>query len=192
MNAVIQHLTKCFIAGIVALLPVGGLVLTIVYMEYSIAQSWLAQQEFYFPGMGILAVAILVYLIGLAVSNFIGRWLWELVDSVLKKLPLIGSIYQTLKQVLGYGEGEGAFFQGAVLVPSRDLVGEELGLVTNRITDEKGVDKLVVFIPGAPNPSAGRMLIIEEERVRPLAMPVNQGMKALVSVGKTDMSLRLR
>ena len=48
----------------------------------------------------------------------------------------------------------------------------------------------MVFVPGAPNPSAGRMLLIEGERVRPLAMPVNEVLKALVSVGKTEVSLR--
>jgi uncharacterized membrane protein len=135
-------------------------------------------------------VAVLVYWIGLMVSTFVGRWLWNLVDSMLKRLPLLGTLYQTLKQILGYGEGEGAVFEKAVLVPSRDLEGDELGLVTNRLTDQKGHRKLVVFVPGAPNPSAGRMLIIEDERVRPLSMPVNEVLKALVSVGKTSMSLR--
>ncbi len=189
MNTMIQHLTKCFVAGIVALLPIGGTVLAVVYVEQSIAQSWLAEQPFYVPGLGILGVAVAVYLMGLMVSTFVGRWLWNLIDVLLQKLPLLGSLYQTLKQVLGYGEGKNAFFHYAVLVRSRDLHGEELGLVTNTIVSDPKSERLVVFIPSVPNPSTGRMLIIESEYVRPLSIPVNEVMKGLVSIGKTAMTL---
>ncbi|MSR58002.1 MAG: hypothetical protein EXS05_10040, partial [Planctomycetaceae bacterium] len=52
-----QHLgvTRCLLAGLVALLPIGGFVLTVVYLERSIAESWLARQPFYFPGLGLIA-----------------------------------------------------------------------------------------------------------------------------------------
>ena len=48
------------------------------------------------------------------------------------------------------------FFQEVVLVPNKDIAAEELGLVTNQISDESGNIKLVIFIPGAPNPASGR------------------------------------
>jgi hypothetical protein len=96
-----------------------------------------------------------------------------------------------VQQILGYGKGENAIFYETVLVPSRDMLSEELGLVTNKISDEKGnIIKLVVFVPGAPNPTSGRLLVIDKGTVRPLTMPVNETLKVLVSMGKTEMDLQ--
>ena len=90
----------------------------------------------------------------------------------------MGPIYQTLKQVLGYGEGPEAVFRRAVLVPCRDLPGYEVGLVTRESSDA-----LTVFVSGAPNPSAGRLLMIEPDQVKPLEVPVSNVLKCLVSIG---------
>ena len=181
MNAVSRHLTRCFVAGVVALLPVAGLVLTVAYMENVISESWRDKLPVYFPGMGLLATIILVYLVGLIVSTFFGRWIWGGIDLLLRKLPVIGRIYATLRQILGYGEGEDAIFQRVVMVPAKDIDAEELGLVTNQAAG----DKLMVFVPGSPTPTTGRLVLIEANRVRPLDITVNDALKTLVSVGKT-------
>ena len=187
MKAISAHLSRCFIAGIVALLPIGGLALTVVYMETTIAESWLAKQPFYFPGMGLLAVAVIVYAIGLFVSTVLGQWLWSCLDKTLNNLPALGRMYQTLKQILGYGEGQDGMFHEVVLVPSRDTGAVEIGLVTNQIADESGLSKLIVFVPGAPNPTIGRMLVIEPSLVHRINVPVSEALKALVSVGKASL-----
>ena len=106
------------------------------------------------------------------------------------KIKLLGN-FQTLKQILGYGEGEDAIFYEAVLVPSKDIQSDELGLVTNKITDDKGNTKLVIFVPGVPNPTSGRLIVMDKELVKPLAMPVNETLKALVSMGKIDIDLEI-
>ena len=186
MQAIIAHTSRCFIAGVVALLPVGSLVLTIVYLERTVSAAW-PKDVFYFPGLGLLAAAVLLYLIGLTVTTFIGRWFWRFVDWALDRLPALGTLYRTLKQILGYGEGEEALFRQVVLVPSRDANAHEVGFVTNRVADGTGPEKLLVFVPGAPNPTAGRLLVIDASLVQPLAVPVNEALKALVSVGKTPI-----
>ena len=98
-------------------------------------------------------------------------------------LPLLGKVYGTLKQILGYGEGEDALFQGVVLVPHHEDGHHELGLVTDRRTGAEGVVRLTVFVPHAPTPTTGRLIVIDESRVEPIDMPVSEAMKALVSVG---------
>ncbi|MFH2045512.1 MAG: DUF502 domain-containing protein [Pseudomonadota bacterium] len=190
MNKLRKHITSSLLAGIVAILPVGGLIITVGYLESTISSSGLSKLPFYFPGFGLIAAVILIYLIGFALTTFIGKWIWNRVDSVLDKMPALGRLYQTLKQILGYGKGEDAIFHEAVLVPSRDIQSEELGLVTNRITDDKGNTKLVIFIPGVPNPTSGRLIVMDEKLVKPLAMPVNETLKALVSMGKSDIDLK--
>ena len=131
-------------------------------------------------------------MIGLAVTTFIGKWIWSRIDKLLHRLPTLGRLYQTLKQILGYGDGEEAVFQEVVLVPNKDIAAEELGLVTNKITDENGNIKLVIFIPGAPNPTSGRLLIMDSGSVKRISMPVNETLKTLVSMGKTDISQYLK
>src|SRR5260370_12423509 len=110
-----RHVTRCFLAGIVALLPIGGFVLTVAYLEAMIAESWLAKQPFYFPGLGLLATAAAIYLIGLTVSTFLGRWLWTRGDFLFDRLPALGRVYSTLQQNIGFGGREECIFQSAGL-----------------------------------------------------------------------------
>lgn len=189
MTFLTQHITRCLLAGIVALLPIGGFVMTVIYLESAISSSWLAKQTWYLPGLGLVATTAGIYLIGLTVSTFVGRWLWALVDRLLDNLPMLGRLYQTLKQIVGYGEGKDAIFQKVVLVPNGENEGHELGLVTNEIDGANGARELVIFVPDAPNPTAGRLVVIDSGAVRPVAMPVSDAMKMLLSVGKTSVAL---
>ncbi len=190
MKNVQKHITQCLMAGIVAMLPIGGLIITVGYMESMISGSGLSKLPFYFPGLGLIAAALLIYLVGLGVTTFLGKWIWSRIDRVLDKLPALGRLYQTLKQILGYGEGKDAIFHEVVLIPSRDFDSQEIGLVTNKITDEEGRPKLIIFVPGVPNPTSGRLVVMDRDSVKQLSMPVNESLKALVSMGKTDIDLK--
>jgi uncharacterized membrane protein len=189
MQFLSRHISHCFLAGLVALLPIGGFVFTVVYLEAMIAGSWLAKQPYYFPGLGLMATAAAIYLIGLTVSTFLGRWLWNRIDLLLNTLPALGRLYQTLKQIIGYGDGKDALFQRVILIRGSEPDGSELGLVTNETTDETGARKLIVFVPGAPNPTSGRLIVIDSARTTPLSVTVNDALKTLLSVGKTSVSL---
>lgn len=184
----IKHVTRCFIAGFVALLPVGGLVLTVAWLEMTIAETWLARQWYYFPGLGLLAVAVALYLVGLVVTTFVGKWIWRSLDALLSRLPGFGPLYATLKQVLGYGEGssQGALFREVVLVPHPADGGEQLGLLTERIG--AGAEaRAVVFLPSAPNPTSGQLVLFDLSVVRATSIQVDEALRALVSLGKSDL-----
>ena len=190
MHKMIRHVSKCLLTGIVALLPIGGLVLGIGYLESMLSGAGLRQLPFYFPGLGLLAAFALLYLIGLVLTTFIGNWLWTRLDRLLDRLPALGRLYVSLKQILGYGKGKDAIFQATVMVPAPGGTGEEFGLVTNRLQLADGQERLLVFIPGSPNPTSGRLLLSAPEDVRPSEMPVNEVFKVLVAVGKTDIDIR--
>lgn len=178
-----RHFVRCIIAGTVALLPIGGTVLTVAYAESMLSQTWREAGYYYFPGMGLLLSVVLLYGVGLFVTTFFGRWIWRRADLLLQQLPVLGGLYQTLKQILGYGTGEDALFQEVALVPSDDTGGVQVGLVTNRIGD----GKCCVFLPGSPNPTNGRMVIVDESRLDMLSCDVSDALKSLVSVGKGDL-----
>lgn len=192
MNQISRHFTKNILAGLVAILPIGGLVLTIGYLEKSISSIGLTRLPFYFPGLGILLVVVLIYLIGLILTTFIGKWLWNSIDKLLNNLPALGKLYQTLKQILGYGEGEDAIFQQTVLVPAQGGSGMEIGLVTNRILLPDGSENLVVFIPGSPNPTSGRLVISKPDMVKQTQIPINSAFKILVAAGKSEIDLSVK
>jgi len=187
MRAIQKHFAKTAIAGVVALMPIAGIVLTVYYLETTISNSWLARQPYYFPGLGIIAAAVLIYLIGLGVSNVLGRWTINRVDRLLDNVPALGALYQTVKQILGYGEGPNALFIRVVMVRARDIPGEELGFVTQEIIDDgSGTHKAIVFIPFSPTPTTGRLLLLDEDAMRPVNMSVNEAFKTSIALGKTD------
>lgn len=182
-----KHITKCVVAGIVAVLPIGGTVLIIAYMESVISESGISKLPFYFPGLGLLAACAAVYLLGLITTTFIGRWVWKKVDALLNGLPALGRLYSSLKQILGYGEGDDAIFQSVVMVPYTSGAGEEMGLVTNKCVSADGVDQSIVFIPSAPTPTSGRLIVIDSDKLRFVDISVHDALKALVVVGKADI-----
>ena len=189
MDAVVKHITRCLVAGIVALLPIGATLFTIWYLEATVADPWLKKQPWYFPGLGLVLVGVIIYLLGLTVTTFIGKWFWRTIDRVLDRLPVLGTLYQTLKQLVGYSEGKDAIFKQVVLIDVPEADGQQIGLVTNRIADSEGRQKLLVFVPGAPTPTTGRLIIADAEQVEPVDATVSQVMQTLVSVGATSLSL---
>ena len=192
MSTILKHITRCIIAGIIAILPIGGTILFVVYVESELADSWIGRQEFYFPGMAMLACGVILYVLGLVVSSVLGRWIISLVDRLLRSLPALGRLYSTLKQILGYSEGgEDAVFRRAVLVDSPYDDSQELGLVTNEMLDEKGRRKVLVFLPGSPNPATGRLILIPEDEVKPLDIQISEALRTLLSVGATSLPGKL-
>ncbi len=104
-------------------------------------------------------------------------------DLVLNKLPVLGKLYLSLKQILGYGSGQDALFKETVLISGKAGMGEEIGLVTNTFIHTDGTCKYIVFVPGSPNPTAGRLVIADREQIRFIQASANEALKLLVAIG---------
>ena len=181
MERIQRHFVLCLITGLVTILPIGGTILLIVFAERSL--SPLIPARFYFPGEGLMVVIVLLYLLGLALTSVVGRWIWESVDGGLSRLPGLGILYRTLKQILGFEGSEGALFQRVVFVRDEGTSSTEIGLVTASEGDGEA-KHLIVFVPGSPNPSQGRLLRIPASRVDATDWSVDKALKSLFSVGK--------
>jgi uncharacterized membrane protein len=187
MDKIQRHFLNCFIAGIVAILPIFGFVMFVGLIETKITDSGLLEGiGIYFPGLGIVACLIIVYLFGLFVTTFIGKWVWNKTDRFIDKLPVLGQIYSTVKNLLGYDTTQETVFKKAVLLPSSSRTGEEIGLVTDSITDSLGKTKLVVFIPFAPTPTSGRLIYIDESETKDLDIKASDVLANLIAMGKTE------
>jgi uncharacterized membrane protein len=180
-----RHLTRCLVAGIVALLPMGGAVFTIVWLEGAIAESWRNEVKWYFPGLGLILALLVVYLVGFVVTTFVGRWVWRTMDRLLERTPLLGTLYQSLKEVLGYDSGRERFFQGVVAVRADE--GWEIGFVTGDGPGPGGAVHTWVFVPSVPNPTNGKLLLVEPARLQRLDVRTADALRALVSLGKAPM-----
>ncbi len=185
MKSVQKHIINCLIAGAVAVLPVFGLFVFIAYVETTLASTGIGGIRFYFPGLGIILSLIVIYFFGLLVTTLVGKWLWSFLDKFINRLPAIGQLYRTIKEILGYSTDTNTVFQQVVLVPANQGIGEELGLVTDKMTNHDGSIKLIVFIPAAPTPTSGRLIFIDEKDVKPLKMTAAETFKTLISMGKT-------
>jgi uncharacterized membrane protein len=185
MNTPTRHVTRCLIGGIVALLPIGGTVLGVAYLESVLTESWRGEVSWYFPGLGLLLALAVIYFVGLFVTTFLGKWLWRRVDTVLEKLPILGSLYQSLKEVLGYDSTRDRFFEAVVAVAVDD--GFEIGLVTGSAPGPDGEEHSVVFVPSSPNPTNGRLLLLPPDRIRKLDLRAADALRGLVSMGKTPL-----
>lgn len=181
MERLQRHIALCLITGLVTILPVGGTVLLVIVAERSL--SPLIPVRYYFPGLGLLTVIVLLYLLGLTLTTFIGKWFWHILDKALSRFPGLGMLYRTLKQILGFESGEGALFERVVLVPDEGTGGTEIGLVT-AIESTQQSRQLVVFIPHSPNPAQGRLLRVPEDKVLKTDLSVDKALRALFSLGK--------
>ncbi len=181
-----KHFTQCFLAGMVAILPIGGLILILYKLDEAIDPMLKNLGLPDFPGRGLLAGILIIYILGLTVTTFVGRWIWSLIDRLIGHVPGLALLYDTLKQILGYGSGKDALFLRVVFIKDEAAGTLELGLVTEEMKID-GQPRLTVFLPGSPNPALGRMVLVEPARCIPTTIPVDVAIKALLSTGKTGL-----
>ena len=138
-----------------------------------------------YPGLGIVLTLVLIWLTGLLASNVLGRRLIGIGNSLLTRLPIIGSIYGPVKQftetLVSTEKDRG--FRRVVLAeyPSRGLW--ILGFVTGEVRFEDGKMGRCVFVPTSPNPATGWMVICPSEKVRDTRLTVEEAMQLIVSGG---------
>ena len=182
---------RLFLTGVVFWVPVlviywvlhflYGLVLKSLYVEpiKSLTEGLSTSLASLFS---ILFITGLIFCTGLLVTNFIGRRLVAWFEYTVKKLPLISSIYSTVKQSLEMIFDEHSqSFREVVLVRFPSETSWSIGFVTNR--SETGM--LTVFIPTTPNPTSGYILFVAAADAMKVNMSVDQALKFVISLGTT-------
>jgi uncharacterized membrane protein len=142
----------------------------------------------YWSLLALLLAVTLVTVVGLLTRNYIGKRMIEWVDGVLLHVPLLNKIYSATKQVNeALTSGNKTAFKTVVLVEFPRAGSYSIGFLTSDGHDEvqrKLKEKAVcVFVPTTPNPTAGFMIIVPEDKVIKLEMSVADGIKYVVSLG---------
>ncbi len=138
--------------------------------------------------LGLTVPLLGILLIGLMARNIVGRWLLEFGEGTLSRIPLAGSVYKTLKQLLEtFLRDNSKRFRRVVLVeyPREGLfsVGFVTGLVGPSLQAEIDQPLLSVFIPTAPNPTTGWYTLVPESSVRNLNISVEDAFRTIISAG---------
>ncbi len=187
MNSLIQNLRSRFLTGIITLLP---LYLTYIVLKFffktlnDISEPILNRLSIEIPFSGILLTLLLVFSIGIAVTNFLGKKLFEIGEKIVKKVPLVSSIYSSIKQILDtITNSSPDEFKGTVYIqyPRKGLW--TMAFISGESTSESGKTFFHLFVPTTPNPTSGFFLMIPKEDAIKSNMSVEDGLKTIISGG---------
>ena len=140
------------------------------------------------PGFGVVLALLIVLVIGAAVSNFLGRRLMAWWDALLGRIPIVRSIYSSVKQVSDTLFSEnGNAFRKALLVqwprPGVWTVAFQTGTPGGDVAHHLGEDYLSVYVPTTPNPTGGYFVMLKRSDCIELAMTVDEALTYVISMG---------
>ena len=154
-----NHLRTTFLTGIFAATPLAVTIFVIWYIEAITRQPLRDVLNIDIPFIGIVLALVLIYLLGLAVSSLIGKWLLNRIDALLSRVPVLRDLYQAWKHISVTPGGREGIFARVVLVPIEDARIRTLGFTSGEpIAGDPAT--CCVFVPAAPNPMNGRLLFV--------------------------------
>jgi len=140
------------------------------------------------PGIGIIISLLILFFTGMLVSNILGKQLVKLWDKLLARIPLVRTIYLSVKQVLDtLFSNKSQAFRKVLLVeyPRKGLwsiaflTSENSNIATNAIGD----DVVTIFIPTTPNPTSGFLMMVPRADTQELNISVDEALKLVISLG---------
>ena len=140
------------------------------------------------PFLGVILVVTLLFLTGFMASNLLGQWFLRTMDSLFARIPIVKSIYGSVKQVSDtLFSSNGQAFRHALLVqyPRAGVwtVAFQTGTPSGDVADKLPPDCISVYVPTTPNPTSGFFLIMQKSDVVLLDMSVDEALKYIISMG---------
>ncbi len=133
---------------------------------------------------GFILTLMFIYFIGLLVSNVLGKRIIVWVENVLSRIPIVNSVYRTIKQITtSLSEPNRQAFKKVVFIeyPRKGIW--TLTMVTGESTNENGDAYYHIFVPTTPNPTSGYMLYVPQRDAQETNMTIEEGLKIIISGG---------
>jgi uncharacterized membrane protein len=148
-------------------------------------ENWLGV---HIPGLGAILTIVIVLLTGLFATNFFGAQLVEIWHEILHRIPVVNSIYSSVKQISDtLFSSSGQAFRKALLVqwPRENMwtIAFLTGTPGSGVARHLPPDCLAVYVPTTPNPTGGYFVIVARKDVIELDMSVDQALKYIISMG---------
>ncbi len=149
----------------------------------------------YIPGIGAVMTLLVVFLTGLITANIIGQKLVRFWEGVLARIPVVKSIYYSVKQVSDtLFNGNGEAFRKVLLVryphPEAWAVAFQTGSPPREVSQHSDDEMVSVFIPTAPSPVNGFFFFVRRRDTVELDISVDDALKYIVSMGVVVPALR--
>jgi uncharacterized membrane protein len=188
---------RWLLAGLLVLVP---LAITVGVLDWIVGtldqtlqilpRSWHPDRliGFHIPGFGVLLALAIVLLIGAVASNFLGRKLVGWWDSLLGRIPIVRSIYSSVKQVSDtlFSENGNAFRKALLIQWPREgvwTIGFQTGTPGGDVANHLPGEYLSVYVPTTPNPTGGYFVMLKKVDCIELKMSVDEALTYVISMG---------
>lgn len=192
-----------FFAGVIVAIPIVATLLAVSWIVTKIDENVFriipdslnpeTYLGFAVPGLGIIISIILLFLLGIIASNFIGKSLIKSGENLLDRVPVVSPVYKSLKQIVQtVAAQKDRAFRDVCLIeyPKKDVWA--IGFVTADLSGEPakalGDDMVCVFVPTTPNPTSGFLLFVKKDTIQILDMTPEEGAKMIISGGMVSSS----
>ncbi|MCD6026035.1 MAG: hypothetical protein K0R08_554 [Solimicrobium sp.] len=190
-------LRKYFITGLLILVPLSitlWVVRSVIgLMDQSILLlpiEWRPESlvGHHIPGLGTILTLLTIVVTGLLAQNFIGSYILGRWEALLKRIPIVNSIYSSVKQVSDtLFSSDGNAFRTAVLVqyprPGAWTIAFVTGTPSNAVRQHLEGDFVSIYVPTTPNPTSGFFIMVPRTDIIELTMTVDVALKHIVSMG---------
>jgi uncharacterized membrane protein len=191
-------LRKWLLAGLLVIVPVAITLAVLRWIIDLLDQTLLILPEawhpdrvfgFHIPGFGVLLTLAILLIVGAVTSNFVGKKLVRLGDRTVSRIPVVRSIYSSVKQVSDtLFSPTGNAFRTAVLLqwprPEVWTIGFVTGAPGGDVVNYLRADEFVsVYVPTTPNPTGGYFVMLRKSDCIELKMSVDEALKYVVSMG---------
>ncbi len=195
-RSIFARIRNYFIAGVVVLIPIGITFYLTIFLV-SISSKILPKEinpnhylPYNIPGVEIITSLLLISIIGFLSLSFIGRKLLDIFDNILKRIPILRTIYSALGQMTETLTKNDNKKNNVVLVEYPRKGTWAVGFATRENTGQiskKTNQKLInVFIPTTPNPTSGFLLMFPKDEVIYLDLSFEEASKFIVSAGTSN------
>ena len=192
-----SSIRRWLLAGLLVLVP---LAITLAVLNWIVATldqtllilpvAWHPDRllGFHLPGFGVLLTLGIVLLMGAVASNFLGKKLLMVGNVLLRRIPIVRSIYSSVKQVSDtlFSENGNAFRQALLVQWPREgvwTIGFLTGLPGGDVVNHLPPDYVSVYVPTTPNPTGGYFVMLKRAECVELRMSVDEALTYVISMG---------
>ena len=180
-----KKIINYFLQGLLYIVPIS----VTFYVVYWTFQKIDGILPFQFPGLGLIVIIALITFIGFAGSVIIASPINSFFQRLLKKAPLLRTIYSSMKDLMQTFVGKKKGFNQAVLIKLyENSTIERIGFITNENLSSLGIKggKILVYLPHS-YAFSGQLFVVEKSYVTPIDKPSSEIMKLIVSGGVTEI-----
>jgi uncharacterized membrane protein len=188
---------KYFITGLLIWIPLVITIWVLKLIVETLDQSllllppeWRTESflGFHVPGLGVILTLVIVFVSGVLATNFLGARLVQLWNAILHRIPVVNSIYSSVKQISDtLFASSGQAFRKALLVQWPREGMWTIAFLTGRpggdVVQHLQGDFVSVYVPTTPNPTGGYFVMMQRKDVIELDMSVDMALKYIISMG---------